>query len=347
MTLLRIIIQLILVLILVGCPAAGSGRVPKIANDQETDVLESFMVDPVGNFDRVKAIENLCDRISLGYELKHVFSDARGPKRNFLDLLFSRHFQEVDERKIEIAIYLYKQLSGCYGEIVNKTRMVFCLQPAKFVRALEKDPEWQSMIEGLSLEWESFSPGLSQLSTSEFEGEVRDYAFLLHREWERKIKVVEAFIHDPVKNIDKIWTWNNLSYWFNKYAETLGKDAYAYSLIDDFLKEHFQEIDERKIEILIHLVARCGGGIISALIAEETAKIFWLHPEKFVKALERTDEWRRVIDGLSGGGPEYLSKALIKLGNTEFEKQLKNYVAERIKKMMLVTDYGLEGLRAY
>lgn len=332
MTLLRIVLQLILFLRLVGGTAAGSGGVSKTVNDQENDVLESFMDDPLVNFARVKAIENLCDRISLGYELKNVFSNAHGPKRNFLDLLFSRHFQVVDERKIEIAIYLYKQLSGCYGEIVNKTRMVFCLQPVKFVRALEKDPEWQSLIKGLSLEWESFLPGITQLSTSGFEGEVREYAFLLHREWERKIKVVEAFIHDPVTNYEKMRTWDNLSYWFDEYANTLGNNADAYSLIDDFLKEHFKKIDERKIEILIHMVARLGGGIIAELVAEETAKIFCLHPEMFVKALERTDEWRRVIDGLLGQGSEHLSKALIKLGDTEFEKQLKNYVAEKVRK---------------
>jgi len=331
MTLLKIIIQLILVLIIVGCPAARSGGVPKSANDQKTDVLESFLDDPVGSFDRVKAIENLCDRISK-YDRKHVFLDARGQGQNFLDLLFSRHFQEVDERKIEIAIYLYKQMGDCYGEITTKTRTIFCLQPAKFVKALGKDPEWQSVIEGLSLEWESFLPGLSQLSTSGFEGEVRDYAFRLHREWERRIKVVEAFIHDPVKNSEKIWTWDNLSYWFSEYSETIGKDIMGYSLIDDFLKEHFREIDERKTEILIHLVERCGGGVLAGLISEETAKIFWLHPEIFVKVLERTDEWREVIDMLSGEGHEYLSEAMKKLGDTEFEKQLKKYVAERKKR---------------
>lgn len=324
--LVRIIVFLIVVLFQIGNPLILYGLHSSATGDQEADDLEAFLEDPVANFDRIKAIANLCDRIISGYELK------RGPRQGFLDLLFTRHFQEVDERKIEIVIYLYRHLSGCYGEIGDKTRMIFCLRPEMFVRVLENEPEWRSMIDGLSLKWESFSPGLSRLGDLKFEREVKEYALFLHTEREQKIKIVEAFINDPVANFERIRTWNDICYWISKYEDLLYKDKEPGELLMDiFLKAQFQEIDEKKIEILVYMVPRCSGAY-GELLSDETAKVFWLHPQMFVKVLERTAEWKDVIDDISMLGWGYFWKGLLKLGDTKFEKELKNYVAEKIRK---------------
>lgn len=235
-------------------------------------------------------------------------------------------------RKIEIVIYLYRHLSGCYGEIVNKTRMIFSLQPKLFVRALECEPGWRSMIDGLSLNWESFSPGLSRLGDSGFEREVKDYALSLHGEREQKINIIEAFLNDPVANFDKIRMWDDICYWISEYGDKLDKDGYF--LLVGFLENHFEEVDERKIEILIHMVPLCWGAY-GELLSDETATVFWLHTQIFVKVLERADEWKTVIDKISMIGWSDFSKGLLKLGDTEFEKEIKKYV-EEIRKELLV-----------
>jgi hypothetical protein len=91
------------------------------------------------------------------------------------------------------------------------------------------------------------------------------------------------------------------------------------------------------------MVPRCSGAY-GELLSDETAKVFWLHPQMFVKVLERTAEWKDVIDDISMLGWGYFWKGLLKLGDTKFEKELKNYVADKTKKIAFVTDYGPEGL---
>jgi hypothetical protein len=302
------------------------------ADDQRTGDLGAFLEDPVANFNRIKEIPNLCDRIISEYELKQIPQGSREPRQGFLDLLFTRHFQEVDEKKIQIAIYLYRHLRGCYGEIVDKIEMVFCLQPVMFVTELANEKDWQNIIDGLSMKWGAFSVGLCRLGDSEFEREVKGYAILKHMEREQKISLIEAFFVDPVMYFERIRTWDDVCEWIGQYEDQLcGDEGSGQLLMQKFLESHFQEVDEKKIEILIHLVTRCHGAY-GELLSDETAKNFWLHSQMFINILEKTEDWKRVIDKISMLSWSYFSRGLMELGDTEFEKSLKEYIGKKIKK---------------
>ncbi len=319
-------ILIVVCLIYLGCHTYAFGNNDIPAYIQETDDLEAFLEDPVANFDRLKAIPNLCDRVIQGYELKRAFQGPRGPRPDFLDLLFSRHFQEFDEKKIEIVIYLNRNLWRCYGKIWEKTGMIFGLQPEMFVRVLEHEAEWRDVIDGLSLKWESFSAPLRRLGDSGFEREVKDYAFSIHGERDQKINIIKAFLCDPVLNFEKTKSWDDICSWIYRYGEKIKKDGY--SIMSCFLETHFEEVDEKKIEILIHMVPLCWGEP-GPLLSEKTARIFGFQTQLFIKVLERSDKWKEVIDKISMMGWGDFSRGLLNLGDTEFEKKIKKHVEER------------------
>lgn len=304
---------------------------------EDSNVFHRFLSDPISNFDRIKAIPNLCDRL-LGYELEQVRQGIKAPGQGFLDALFLYNFQEVDERKIEIVIYLYKQLRRCYSEIVEKTNSTFCLQPAMFVRMLEKESDWRDVVNGLSSKWRSFSPGIGRLGDSEFEREVKEYALLLHAEREHKMKLVGVFLNEPVKNFDKIKSWNDICVWISRYEDQLHEDeGSSESAMDRFIETQFQEIDEDKTKILVFLVLNCQGAN-GELLADKAAKVFSQYTGLFIRVLSETNEWKTVVDEISMLGWGDFSKGLAKLGDTSFEREIKKYVWDRIKR-----DEELEG----
>ncbi|MBN2256852.1 MAG: hypothetical protein JW704_03390, partial [Anaerolineaceae bacterium] len=243
--------------------------------------------------------------------------------------LYGRHFQDVDEKKMQIVVYLYRQLRSCYGDIVNKTIATIGLNPTIFISVLEREPDWESIVEGLSLEWESFLPILGRLGDTEFAQEVKNQAFRAHEGRDQKIEIIAAFLNDPVMLFDKVRTWDDIGFWIGQYGDRLYTEGrLTEPIIDVFIRTHFQEIDEKKIEILMHLLLR-SGGFIGEMLSDETAKIFMLHPSVFIKVLERTEDWQRVVDKISMLSWNNFHNGLMRLGDTEFEKSLRKYINDK------------------
>ena len=87
-------------------------------------------------------------------------------------------------------------------------------------------------------------------------------------------------------------------------------------------REHFQVVDEPRTEILVHMMLHCGSGVYAELLAGQAAWMFRARPDLFVRVLERTPRWKDVVNDLYTD----VRKELEALGNSEFERRIKEYV---------------------
>jgi len=317
----------LLFVFVLGLSQIGISTFLRADDNQETRTLEEFLNDPVLTFERIKGMSDLCNEI-MKYDLDTIRQECR--QESYLDKLFSRHFKEIDDRKMEIVIYLFLNLGACQGDILNKTTAAFVLRPKIFVKALESTPEWKTIIEDISREWSSFSPGLDGLGSTEFEIAVKEYAAILHGERAQRERDIEAFFNDPVACFDRVKDLDDICFWIGRYENQHYKAGVQRELFFDALFDGpFKNVDEKKLRIMIHLVLHCGPGIQGESLADRVAKVFRVQPRLFVRVLEESAGWRKVIDQLSGLGWTDFAKGLEGLGNTEFEKEIKSYVARR------------------
>jgi hypothetical protein len=307
----------------------GTGALPRADDNQEARTLEDFLNDPVSTFDRIKGMSDLCNEI-MTYDLDSIRQGRR--QESYLDMLFARHFKEIDDRKMRIVIYLFLNLRSCQGDILKKTTAAFVLRPRIFAKTLESTSEWKSIIDDISRDWSSFSPGLDGLGSTEFEIAVKDYATILHEERAQREKDIEAFINDPVGCFDRVKDLDDICLWIGRYEhQYLDKEGVQKKfLLDALFDGPFKSIDENKVRIMIHLVLHCGhGGIQGEVLADRVAKAFRAQPQLFARVLEKCEDWKKVIDKISILGWDDFSRGLEGLGNSAFEKEIKSYVASR------------------
>jgi hypothetical protein len=322
-----LITRIMFVFIVGLCPLKAS-TLMQAQDNQATRTIEDFLNDPVAAFERLKAINDLCQEM-MAYEIG---SSHPGYKHeSYLDKLFARHFREIDDKKMEIVIYLFLNLKHCNGFIWNKTTEAFALRPNVFAKTLESIPEWKSIIEDISLDWPSFSAGLNGLGSTEFERTVKEYATSLHQERSQIEKDIEAFFKDPVGCFDRIKNLDDICLWMGRFMSRLQKE-FIIAPIDALFDGPFEAIDEQKVRIMIHLVLHCGPGGQGEVLADRVARVFRAQPRLFARVLEESPEWKRVVDVVSGLGWSDFSVGLEGLGNSKFEKELKGYVASRLKR---------------
>ncbi|HSA95349.1 MAG TPA: hypothetical protein VLJ16_04815 [Acidobacteriota bacterium] len=311
-----------------GC-TANNGPVPTKGSIQECEILERFLNDPLSTFDEIAGIPDLC-RLILNYDLQILAQrNARpglGPGTKFyVDRLFERNFSDITKDKIRIVIFLCLKLGSCQPDISDRTRAVFNLQPALFVEELEKTKEWKVIVNGISQDWASFSPGLSGIGSSDFAGEVRAYALSKYEAKEKGLSDIAAFINDPIKNFDRIKGFDDIGDLIGDYERRSGHDR----LLNDFFSRHFAEISERKIEILIHLIQKSGSGIYGEIFVNWAEEVFCNQPKMFVRVLEGNTDWKEVIYQLAMIGD--ISRCLEKLGNSPFELEIKAYIEKILR----------------
>jgi hypothetical protein len=296
-----------------GYPANSDSGLRQ-ADYWELKDIDAFFKDPLMNFDKIKKLQDPKKQLSLYAQWN---SDV-------ILKFFRIHFQEIDERKIEILVYLLVHYRGY--PVPEEAARIFNIQPVMFVKELEKTPEWMNIIDDISWSWESFSSGLTGLGASEFEKEAKEYALSLHEDREQKFKVIEAFVNDPVANFDRIKRLDDICWWFGTYERYFIKDGIL-SQSDNVLYRLFHgalvEIDEKKIEILIYMILHCDSPYHSEVLMDEATGIFGSNPQIFVRVLEKTSEWKRVVDRFIGLGETELFR---ELGDSEFEMKIKKYV---------------------
>ena len=299
---------------------------PNLANTQERSALEAFLDDPVQNFGRIKDIQDLCAQI-VAFDLDST-SQGRGDSQNsYMKRLYRSHFREVNEKEIEIVIFLFGKLHTCRSDIFEHTMRVFVERPRMFVAELEKTKDWKDVITGISQDWKAFSQGLVELGSTEFEKAVKEYAISTHEVAEERLNDIESFLNDPITNFDRIKQIKNLCNLIDRYEQNLLKNqSPTVGVLTVFFNRHFGEVDEMRAKIVIHMILHCGSGIQGEILIEKAAILFCAQPQMFVKVLEKTEDWKMVICDLFYLGD--ISKGLEKLGNSRFEMKIKEYVKE-------------------
>jgi hypothetical protein len=293
--------------------------------DQEVDILEAFLKDPVANFDRIKGVHDLCGTI-LATDIERSTRGLAQDRDLYIGKLFGALRHEIDERKVEIAIYLFLQLHRCQGSMIENIIDIFTDQPRLFVRVLRMTGEWRSVINIMSQDWGAFSPGLAKLGNSAFEKELREYALSLHAEHEKRLSDLEAFIQDPVLNFERFRS-EDICRWIGIYEQQFRKGRILEeSVLRELLDNHFGEVDRKKAEILVHMVIHCGSGANSEILTDRVAELFNRQAHIFVEVLKKTPEWKDVIYQLAV--LQDISPGIKSLGNSVFEIRLREYAKE-------------------
>jgi hypothetical protein len=292
--------------------------------------LEAFLFEgAVKNFPRIKDINDLCAWIAR-YQEKYM-SEGSAAFLNPIDQLLRREFGEIDEQKLEILFHLILQCGGLgYGErILWRTDSALRDDPELFFRVLGNGPDWTSLLNKISENWsspaiwETALDGAAKLADNNLKDSVQGYIRCLHEDRIQREKDVEAFMLDPVAGFERIKKIENLCYWIGLYEQRLIHDHLLNeSALSVLFREHFQEVDEKRTEIIIHMVLHCGSGIYGEFLADRAEKMFRARPDLFVGIFERTPRWKDAVRNLF-----YLTDIRFEsLGNSEFERKIKEYV---------------------
>ncbi len=164
---------------------------------------------------------------------------------------------------------------------------------------------------------------IKQIRSSE-----RGREFLKDHSEENLYKIM-LFATDPVKyfiSIQDIKDWFGYVEIWDSYLIRSNKTAKGYL---GTLLEHFRDINPEKVEILTFLVLNSKNcGLYQEAMGARYARLFSASPGTFIEDLEKRKNWRDVIGLILVGGWYEFKVGVAKLGDSEFEKELKAYLAE-------------------
>lgn len=162
---------------------------------------------------------------------------------------------------------------------------------------------------------------------SKFKQTERGRVFLMDHS-ERDLEKVLAFLQDPLRNFQGVQRVADVCSYIGAYviylAETKQKDDAGYI---KFFSTHFRIATDANVPILSYLMLNCHDDFLMEAIVGRYTELFGVSPEIFVKDLRRRANWKRIVDEAGTGDWRAFKEGLAKLGNSEFELELKNYVA--------------------
>jgi hypothetical protein len=329
-----IIMSSLIMLFTVVCPADDNSWAQSEKN-KEFRIIEAFIFDdPARNLSEIQKINDLCGWISRYEDELHI---ERQIPQGLITYFFQRHFHfgEITFAKMKVLNYLLLHLN-CpekRSTLGREAALVFEEHTDIFVKSLENEEEWKRIIERISIDWNRLLGVVEKLGPTSFENDIREYVKALKIEREKTRVVVKNFMEEPVREYENITKVNNICYWIDDCV----RDQRGISgelredLFDVLLDKLTRDINEKKIEILDYLIINCYDGYYSEVLADKGGKIFKDYPQMFIKVLERTDKWEKAVDHLSAVAWEDFSKGLKKLGNSRFEKRIKEYIAYKMK----------------
>jgi len=332
----RSALGLVLITALVGFPVQATASQEKTESQILSDTEAFLFEGAVKNFPRIKGIDGLCTWI-VRYQEKFM-SGGPAAYLNPMDQLLRREFGgKLDEQQLEILFHLILQCGGLgYGElVVRRTDSALRDDPELFFRALGKTPDWMSILNKVSDNWintadiwETALAGAAKLGDIGLKDRVQEQIRCLHEDRIQREKDVEAFMLDPMAGFERIKKIENLCLWIGRYEQRFIHDQVLDEFaLDVLFRKHFQEVDEKRTEILVHMILQCGSGHYGEILADQGAVMFRARPDLFVRVLERTPRWKDVVNDLF-----YLAdvrKEFEALGNSEFERQIKEYVHKK------------------
>ena len=150
-------------------------------------------------------------------------------------------------------------------------------------------------------------------------------AFLLGHS-EKDLEIVLAFLRDPVRNFPRVQRVANVCSYIYAYAcylaETNDKDEAGYH---DLSIKYFWPATDENVPILTYLVMNCHNAFLGESFVDEYTKLFGASPEVFVRDLRRRPNWKEIVRHLTSGYWGAFTDGLARLGNSGFERELKDY----------------------
>ena len=147
---------------------------------------------------------------------------------------------------------------------------------------------------------------------------------------EKALEDVILFIHDPVTHFDSIKDIHRLWNYIGMYDHVMkGSNGSTADYFLNHLREISVNIDAKKIEVITYLLHdHHPDGVYMELLVELYIGLFEMSPGQFVNNLKTRQDWKSVIERLSIGNYETMKAGLKKLGDSKFERELKEYWAE-------------------
>lgn len=148
--------------------------------------------------------------------------------------------------------------------------------------------------------------------------------FLLNHS-EKNLKIVLAFLQDPVRNFRQVQGVADVCSYIYAYAnyltETRQTDEAGYLC---FLSKHFQIATDNNVPVLTYLVLSCHNAFLSEGFADQYSRLFGMYPEVFIKDLRQRANWKRIVYEGAMENWQAFNEGLAKLGNSGFERELKD-----------------------
>jgi hypothetical protein len=278
--------------------------------------IDEFFTDPVRNFESLKKETDLKDKIELfiRFNLDKV--------KNGLRILADK----PDERKAEIIIFLL----SVYPEyiIADEGAKFFCQYPELFITKLESCSNWKLIVTELATREDCIGQTLNKPGDSGFEKEIKELLFNVHQKQELEIKMISEFIEDPITKFDQIKNLQDINSLIYRYEKKLIKDGVLTETVVDRLFKNIRLVNEETIQIIIFLVLNIKTGYLAELVTEKAANYFKDYPDIFLSVLEKTKDWKLVIDEMYSLNPEEISQGINMAKNSRFVNEVKKYIKE-------------------
>ena len=163
---------------------------------------------------------------------------------------------------------------------------------------------------------------------------------------EENLKKIVLFLENPVTYFDNVEPIEGFCEYISAYSAFLIiNNRIPGDFFSAFLDKHFVEVDSNKVRILTFLLAGCqASALFAELLAERYTVLFGSNPQIFIRDLETRKNWKEIMDSLRSGHAREFQAGLAKLGDSSFEKELKEYV-RRPHKSATGRLEAVEGLR--
>jgi hypothetical protein len=89
-----------------------------------------------------------------------------------------------------------------------------------------------------------------------------------------------------------------------------------------------REMNEEKFYVITFLVLNCYSAVYGELLDDLYMDLFGSHTELFIKQLKKRGDWKRIVDRGTASMRQFVV-VINNLGNSDFEKELKEYLFTR------------------
>jgi hypothetical protein len=146
-----------------------------------------------------------------------------------------------------------------------------------------------------------------------------------------ELKKVILFLENPLVYFNELANIADYCDYISIYAYYLRSSKQVTGdIYYSFLDKYFRDIDQKRVHVLTQLLLNCKkDAIFSELLADRYTVLFGINPSVFVCDLKARKNWKEVIDSIRSGNGGAFREGIAKLGDSDFESQLKEYVRKR------------------